>query len=68
MRLFSLWFVSRGDEDLSAPLPVDLVARTDAEAVLESRCLWMKSSSEGLRVYEDISGRLVYEIASVLTC
>jgi hypothetical protein len=62
MALYSLWLVRASDQDdADRRAPVDLEAQTLDQARVEARCVWMATLAEGLRVYDNVSGDLVYE-------
>jgi hypothetical protein len=66
---YSLWLVGASDRDDAANgAPVDLSAQTLAQARVEARCVWMETVAEGLRVYDNVSGALVYEVRPGRPC
>jgi hypothetical protein len=66
MSTYSLWLLSTDGK--AEPAPVDLSAQTASEAVKESRMLWMEGFAKGLRIYDNTSGGLVYEMPRVTVC
>jgi hypothetical protein len=69
MALYSLWLVRTSDwGDADRGVPVDLDAQTLDQARIEARCVWMETLAEGLRVYDNLSGDLVYEAPAGRPC
>jgi hypothetical protein len=69
MVIYSLWLVGASDrDDAASGAPVDLDAQTLTQARVEARCVWMETVAEGLRVYDNVSGALVYEVRPGRPC
>ena len=70
MNRYTLWLQSP-DRDGDAP-PIDLAADTAMAAVDEAYRLWVSSlGSQGparLRIYENLSGGLIHELAPGPSC
>jgi hypothetical protein len=73
MEDFTLWFTD-ADDDLATQgnPPIDLPRLTVSAAILAAKCAWMdQAATTGpahLHLYENLSGRLVFELSPGPSC